>query len=217
MESLTNTALLIWQVGEVIKEQWTLEDDDILLGRDETCQIGLSSRWISRIHAHLRRDGNHYILEDANSKNGLYVNGQRIYKPHTLMDGDKIQLAPGLDLIFVDSGATAPLPGREPELLRLDQDERLVYVNGQMLSPPLSTQQYQILALLYEQPGKVYSRYEVIKAAWPEDHAEGVSDDAVDAMVRRLRQRLTKFDSDNNLIVTVRGYGFKLNLNPFGE
>ncbi len=210
-ENLGNTALLIWQEGDIIKEQWTLEADEIMLGRDQSCHISLPSRWISRVHARLRRQGNQYVLEDANSKNGIYVNGQRIYKPHVLIDGDKLQLAPGLDLIFVDNEATAPLPGRMVDQLRLDHDERQVYINGQLLSPPLSTQQYQILSLLVEQPGKVYSRYEVIEAAWPDDNVEGVSDDAVDAMVRRLRQRLAELD-DHEYIITVRGYGFKLNL-----
>jgi len=210
-KTFVSTALLIWQEGEIIKEQWGLEDDEILLGRDETCQIRLSSRWISRVHGRLRRQGNQYLLEDANSKNGIYVNGQRLYKPHPLVDGDKLQLAPGLDLIFVDREATAPLPGRTADQLRLKHDERQVYLNGQLLSPPLSSQQYQILSLLAEQPGKVYSRYEIIEVAWPDDHMEGVSDDAVDAMIRRLRQRLAELDP-HEYIVTVRGYGFKLNL-----
>jgi len=210
-ENLGNTALLIWQEGDIIKEQWTLEADEITLGRDQSCHISLPSRWISRVHARLRRQGNQYILEDANSKNGIYINGQRIYKPHVLIDGDKLQLAPGLDLIFVDNEATAPLPDRMVDQLRLDHDERQVYISGQLLSPPLSTQQYHILSLLAEQPGKVYSRYEIIETAWPDDNVEGVSDDAVDAMIRRLRQRLAELD-DHEYIITVRGYGFKLNL-----
>ena len=212
VDDILNTALLIWQEGDTIKEQWSLEGEEILLGRDESCQIQLNSRWISRVHARVYRKVNQYILEDANSKNGLYVNGQRIYKPFTLADGDKLQLAPGLDLLFVDNEATAPLPGRGVERLRLDHDERQVYINGQQLSPALSNQQYRILTLLSEQLGKVYSREEVIKAAWPEDDSAGVSDDAVDAMIRRLRQRLNKIEPTHDFIVTVRGYGFKLSV-----
>jgi DNA-binding response OmpR family regulator len=212
MANFTNTALLIWQDGDLIKEQWALEEEEILIGRDASCQINLPSRWISRVHARLRREGNHFVAEDTGSKNGLYINGQRIYKSHILTDGDKLQLAPGLDLIFVDSEATAPLPGHTVEPLRLDRFERQVYIKGQLLSPPLSTQQYQVLATLFEHPGKVYSRYEIINAAWPSDNPDGVSDDAVDAMIRRLRQRLAEIDPDHDYIVTVRGYGFKLNL-----
>jgi DNA-binding response OmpR family regulator len=182
------------------------------LGRDSTCQVSLPSRWISRVHARLRREGNHYLVEDAKSKNGIFVNGQRIYKPQVLSDGDTLQLAPGLDLVFVDSESTAPLPGTVVDPLYIDKEERQIYIKGQILSPPLSHQQYEILMLLTETPGKVYSRYEVIQAAWPDDHADGVSDDAVDAMIRRLRQRLAVVDAEHEYIITVRGYGFKLNM-----
>jgi DNA-binding response OmpR family regulator len=207
-----NTAMLIWQEGDIIKSQWTLEADEILLGRDSTCQVSLPSRWISRVHARLRREGNHYLVEDAKSKNGIFVNGQRIYKPQVLSDGDTLQLAPGLDLVFVDSESTAPLPGTVVDPLYIDKEERQIYIKGQILSPPPSHQQYEILILLAETPGKVYSRYEVIQAAWPDDHADGVSDDAVDAMIRRLRQRLAVVDAEHEYIITVRGYGFKLNM-----
>ena len=209
---VSNRPLLIWQEDNLISDQWSLEEDEIFLGRDSSCQIKLPSRWISRVHARICRKANQYVLEDANSKNGIYVNGQRISKPHVLSDGDKLQLAPGLDLIFVDSDSTAPLPGRTKEYLRLDLDERQVYINNKMISPPLSVQQFQILALLNEQPGKVYSRQELIEAAWPDDHSAGVSDDAVDAMIRRLRQRLNNVEPEHNYIITVRGYGFKLSL-----
>lgn len=211
-ESFTNTELLIWQEGDLIKEQWVLSDNEILIGRDEQCQIKLPSRWISRVHVRLTRKGDRFEVEDAGSKNGLYINGERVYKSQVLEDGDKLQLAPGLDLIFVDSESTAPLPGRSLEPLVLDYDERQVYVRGQLISPALSMQQFQVLATLMENPGKVYSRQEVVNAAWPGDNPDGVSDDAVDAMIRRLRQRLTALAPGHEFIVTVRGYGFKLAL-----
>ncbi len=207
-----NSALLIWQDGDLIKDQWVLNGEEILIGRDSACQVQLPSRWISRVHVRLKHDGNRYTAEDAGSKNGLYINGQRAYKAQLLSDGDKLQLAPGLDLIFVDSEATAPLPGRAVAPLYLDHIERQTYIRGQLLTPPLSAQQYQVLATLAEHPGKVYSRYEVINAAWPHDNPDGVSDDAVDAMIRRLRARLAKLDPDYEYIITVRGYGFKLNV-----
>ena len=207
-----SSALLIWQDGDLIKGQWILEDEEILIGRDSSCQVQLPSRWISRVHVRLQREGNRYTAEDTGSKNGLYINGQRAYKAQVLTDGDNLQLAPGLDLIFVDSEATAPLPGRSAAPLYLDHDERQVYIHGQIISPPLSAQQYQVLTTLAEQPGKVYSRYEIIQAAWPQDNPDGVSDDAVDAMIRRLRTRLAKIDPTREYIITVRGYGFKLSL-----
>jgi DNA-binding response OmpR family regulator len=115
-----------------------------------------------------------------------------------------------VELIFVDSEATAPLPGRVEQGLSLDRLERQVMVNGRELVPPLSTAQYDFLALLAEGPGRVYSRQEIISAVWPDADPEGVSDDAVDALVRRLRHRLAELDPEHEYIVTVRGYGFRL-------
>ena len=76
----------------------------------------------------------------------------------------------------------------------------------------LSMAQYDFLALLAEEPGRVYSRQEIIAAVWPDAEPEGVSDDAIDALVRRLRHRLAELDPDYEYIVTVRGYGFRLDL-----
>jgi DNA-binding response OmpR family regulator len=213
MEHLqTEKALLIWRESDLIKDQWILQDteDDIVIGRSSDCTINIPVRWISRKHAVLRYDNRQFVLEDAGSKNGVFVNGQRVVKPRPLTDGDIIQLAPGLELIYVDSEATAPLPGQRGMGLYVDQEERQVYVHGQLLSPPLSNQQYELVLLLSQQPGKVFSRAEVIEAAWPGEAAEGVTDDAIDALVRRLRQRLAEVDPEHNFIVTVRGYGFRL-------
>jgi DNA-binding response OmpR family regulator len=148
---------------------------------------------------------------DLDSKNGTFVNGQRINEPVVLIDGDEIQLTPLITLTFVDHGSTAPLPGSVPApALELDMEARLAYVRGEPLVPPLSQAQFTFLALLSTRPGRVYSRDEVVAAVWPEDEADGVSDEAIDALVRRIRLRLRELDPDHEYIVTIRGYGFKL-------
>jgi predicted component of type VI protein secretion system len=205
-------ALLVWQDGEFIKDQWVLDRTPVMIGRAPDCDVQLDLRWVSRTHARIRLEGKHYVLEDVGSKNGVFVNGQRVIVPQPLEDGDRIQIAPGLDLIFVDSEATAPLPDRVAPNLSLDRAERRVMVRGQELVPPLSTAQHDFLALLAEEPGRVYSRGEVIAAVWPDADPEGVSDDAIDALVRRLRHRLAEADPDHEYVVTVRGYGFRLDL-----
>jgi DNA-binding response OmpR family regulator len=216
VESLqTEQALLIWKEGDIIKDQWILDDTrpEIAIGRSSDCIVSIPVRWISRTHALLRRAKGQFVLEDAGSKNGVFINGKRVTKPHPLSDGDVIQLAPGLELIYVDSEATAPLPGRLGPGLQIDEFERQVYVHRQLISPPLSNQQFQFLAKLADQPGKVFSRAEVIAATWPGEDAEGVTDDAIDALVRRLRQRLAEVEPEHNFIVTVRGFGFRLDRN----
>ena len=95
-------------------------------------------------------------------------------------------------------------------LLRIDSAAKRVWVTGKELDPPLSLAQYRLLELLHERRGQVVSREEVVSAVWAEDEAEGVSEQAIDALARRLRERIAEFDSDHQYVITVRGHGFRL-------
>jgi DNA-binding winged helix-turn-helix (wHTH) protein len=60
------------------------------------------------------------------------------------------------------------------------------------------------------QQGKVIARNELIGIVWKDDLTEGVSDQALDALIRRLRTRLAQIDPEKDYIVTVRGHGLRL-------
>jgi DNA-binding response OmpR family regulator len=196
---------------EEIKGRWPLDQPVTEIGRWDDNDVVIDDRWVSRYHAQVRREGDEYVVQDLGSKNGTFVNGRRIAAPLSLSDGDEIQVTPLVKLTFVDYGSTAPLPvDLQAPGLELDLGTRQVYVRGRLLSPALSPAQFVFLSLLAKEPGRVYSRDEVIATVWPEDQSEGVSDEAIDALVRRIRLRLRKLDPGHDYIVTVRGYGFKL-------
>jgi DNA-binding response OmpR family regulator len=211
MSEQREAALLIWMEDEEIKGRWPLGEPVTEIGRWEDNDVVIDDRWVSRYHAQVRREGQQYIVQDLGSKNGTFVNGRRIAAPAVLSDGDQIQVTPLVQLTFVDYGSTAPLAveGPSPDLA-LDLEKRQIYVRGRLLTPSLSPAQFAFLSLLAEQPGRVYSRDQVIATVWPEDQSEGISDEAIDALVRRIRLRLRKLDPDHDYIVTVRGYGFKM-------
>jgi DNA-binding response OmpR family regulator len=204
-------ALLLWIEGEEIKGRWTLDQPVTSIGRWADNDLVVDDRWVSRYHAQVRREGEQCIIEDLDSKNGTFVNGRRITEATVLADGDEVYVTPVVRLTFVDYGSTAPLPAEaQASDLKLDLEARQVRVLGRLLTPPLSHAQFMFLALLAEQPGRVYSRDEVIAVVWADDQAEGVSDEAIDALVRRIRLRLRELDPDHDYVTTVRGYGFKL-------
>ena len=87
-----------------------------------------------------------------------------------------------------------------------------MWVLEREIDPALSAAQFHLLELLYERQGKVVSRQELIEAVWEGDEAIGVSEQALDALVRRLRDRLAAFDPTHNYIVTVRGHGVRLEI-----
>lgn len=203
-------ALLVLQEGMDEPRRWPVRDDLTRLGRWPDNDIVLPDRLVSRHHAQIRKVGNQYLLEDLESTNGTFVNGERITGPHILQDGDTLQIAPRFQLGFVDSGATAPIPGyRIDEGLRVDELERQVYVGGQPLDPPLSVAQYALLRLLMRNEGRVIAREDIVVEVWPEDDSDGVTDQAIDALIRRLRERLAAADPEHQYIVTVRGHGFR--------
>jgi DNA-binding response OmpR family regulator len=94
--------------------------------------------------------------------------------------------------------------------LRLESAARRVWVGAREIDPPLSAPQFRFLELLYNHPGQVCSREAVIQVVWPEVQSAGVSEQALDALVRRTRDRLAEADPDHTYIITVRGHGFRL-------
>jgi len=97
-----------------------------------------------------------------------------------------------------------------PPRLRVEVDTRRVFVNGHEARPPLSNEQFRLLSYLYERRGKVVPRDELVVRVWPDAHAEGVSEEALDALVRRVRERIVQAGGDRAYIVTLRGQGFRL-------
>jgi DNA-binding response OmpR family regulator len=209
--------LLMVQDGPSAGHELRLDREVMTLGRGEECDFVVPDRQISRVHMHVRREATGYFLEDLGSKNGTFVNGRQVEPgaPVLLQDGDEIQLALAVRMVFVGAEATLPLSGREELVppssgLRLDKAQRRVWIDGRELQPPLSLAQYRLLELLCDASGRVVSREEVVAAVWPEAVEEGVSEQAIDALVRRLRDRLAELGQDHEYIVTVRGHGFRL-------
>lgn len=210
--------VLISQTGELQGQRWILNQDEIVIGRAPDCDIVVPDRQVSREHAILRRGANGFVIQDMGSKNGTHVNGVRIEDQQQLRDGDVIMIALALKLTFVGTESTVPLSMEDAAemglgRLRMDPEAHRVWVSGAEVEPPLSPAQYRLLNLLYRNPGKVVSRSEVVTSVWPESQEEGISEQAIDALVRRLRDRLNEVDPNYAYIVTVRGHGFRLD-NP---
>jgi DNA-binding response OmpR family regulator len=92
----------------------------------------------------------------------------------------------------------------------LDKAQRRVWIGDRELEPPLSLAQYRLLELLVDAGGRVVSREQVVAAVWPDALEEGVSEQAIDALVRRLRDRLAELDKEHEYVATIRGHGFRL-------
>lgn len=206
--------LLVAQDGPLKGQRWQL-DHTIVLGREPSCDVVIADRQISRYHARLTPTPEGVIFEDLGSKNGTHHNGTSLTAPVVLQDGDLLSIAMAQQFIFLISDATTPLVEGSPAAGRLMMDlkSRRVWVNHQQLVPPLSAQQFKLLWMLYKNNGEVVSRPDLVGEVWGGENAAGVSDQALDALIRRLRDRLAALDPTHQYIDTVRGHGIRLD-NP---
>jgi pSer/pThr/pTyr-binding forkhead associated (FHA) protein len=68
------------------------------IGRNERCNCVIGDSTVSRIHAHLSWEDDHWLIRDMGSLNGTYVNGWRVGEA-PLADGDHVRLG-GVELRF---------------------------------------------------------------------------------------------------------------------
>lgn len=205
---------LICISGSNAGTEYELVDEVSIIGRAADATIVLDDQFASRHHAEIRRIDNAYQIHDLSSKNGILVNGRRLASGSTnwLDDGNEIQLA-STRFRFRDPSATMTAPslmavGELP--LRVDESTRQVFVDGNVLEPPLSVKQFDLLWFLYQNAERVVSKDEIAQAVWPELEGD-VYDANIDRMVSRLRSRIEPDnENDPRFVITVRGYGYKL-------
>ncbi|MCI0530711.1 MAG: response regulator [candidate division Zixibacteria bacterium] len=92
--------------------------------------------------------------------------------------------------------------------LTIDNQQHLVYRNQK--KSYLTPTQFKILNVLLSHPGRVFSRNEILDRIWGQDIA--VVDRAIDVQVKRLRDKLKLDLGVERLIRTVRGAGYKFDL-----
>ncbi len=123
----------------------------------------------------------------------LYRRRSRSTAAHAAMPA----LAPATGVLIDDEPAATPAATMLVDpLVRVDAETRRVYVKGVEAKPALSNEQFRLLSFLFP----------------PDDHADGVSEEALDALVRRVRERLVQSGGERSYIVTLRGHGFRLDI-----
>jgi hypothetical protein len=98
--------LLIGAAQVILKEAWVkveagfrpgreliVSKGEIVIGRAESCDVGLfGDNAVERTHARILRRDDRYLLVDADTLDGTYLNGLRITEPTPLRSGDEIRV-----------------------------------------------------------------------------------------------------------------------------
>jgi len=88
----------------------------------------------------------------------------------------------------------------------IDLARHLVTVRNEPVN--LTRSEFQVLRLLADRPGQVFSRLEIMEELWQSEFSGDVR--ACDVHISNLRQKIERDPQDPELVLTVRGIGYKL-------
>lgn len=130
--------------GPLNQQSWTIENE-LVLGRDPRCDVVIPNRQISRRHARVFRQGEGIWVEDLGSKNGTFINGERVEPGHPvqLQEGDTLVLALAQRFVLRAAPETQTLP-LPPEEWQGEEAQEIAE-----LQPPAETQPAQEPALTF--------------------------------------------------------------------
>lgn len=102
-------------------------------------------------------------------------------------------------------------PAHEQEALTLgtvEVDPATALVRKDGVELPLSALEYRLLLMFAQSKGRIVTRDAVRDALW-DSGGEYVSDNAITVYIKRLREKIEDDPTNPQLIVTVRGLGYK--------
>jgi len=114
-------------------------------------------------------------------------------KPRVLVSRVKALLRRGVP-------AVADVPKRDMSGIVIDKERYVVYKDGVELSLP--KKEFELLALLASQPGRVFTRENILSSVWGNDVIVG--DRTIDVHIRKLREKL-----GDDFFKTIKGVGYK--------
>lgn len=111
-EAEKKPAALLVVGGDLNGSIFDLRDEKVICGRSPEVAISLDFNGISRQHFTLTANEDNFLIEDAGSRNGTFLNNKKIESPTLLQKGDIIKLG---------SIALKYLPKGDPERLTYDK------------------------------------------------------------------------------------------------
>jgi pSer/pThr/pTyr-binding forkhead associated (FHA) protein len=94
-------AMIVIARGPQKGSRFLITSNGVAIGRSAESAIFLDDVTVSRSHAMIVKDGKNFVLKDAGSLNGSYINNISVSE-HTLVSGDEFQIGK-FHLLFIGS------------------------------------------------------------------------------------------------------------------
>ena len=181
---------------------------EIVIGRSpDDAQLVLDDDQVSRRHALVACNGTDFVLSDLGSRNGTYLNSEKMAAPCVLKHGDviglrKLNRAFRFDVVKI----TKPWIG----VLTRDEGTGIFRVGQSEVR--LSTLERQLLNLLFDNDGQFVSRKNIARAVYDEALYDPDRDkQRIEKLMSRLREKLEDMDEEKRWIESDHEYGYKMN------
>jgi len=133
-----------------------------------------------------------YLLED-----GIFSSAFRDY-----LLNQKPDVVPGTPV----TGAKAT----QHTGLWIDRRSGEVWMEGELVAPPLTDLMYRLLVYLYEQAGCICDKYDIVEQVWGATYIKTVDDHRIAKLISRLRQRIEANPRQPRYLRTIHGRGYRL-------
>ncbi|TWT87557.1 Phosphoserine phosphatase RsbP [Pseudobythopirellula maris] len=129
--------------GAEPNRRYTIDAEQSVIGRSSECEVALDVAAVSRRHATILHQEGRFFAEDLGSRNGTFVNGQKIIGRTPLRSGDKL-LVCDQEFVFEDEATPAGAASTEPssgadDNLRRNPQESSLYGAGTVPKEPASS------------------------------------------------------------------------------
>jgi pSer/pThr/pTyr-binding forkhead associated (FHA) protein len=119
---------ILYQISEdgSQAERWELSEEPVVVGRSGQAKVSIEDDGLSRRHFLIVREGGNYVIRDLNSRNGTWVDGNRIFAER-LHHNDRI-MAGRTRFLFANPLALGSPRGSEAtgphgtQLVRMERD-----------------------------------------------------------------------------------------------
>lgn len=100
--------------------------------------------------------------------------------------------------------------GRVIEKITVSENGKEIYRGESKISDQFTNSEFFLLKLFLENKENIVERSDIIDAIWKNSKStEGVTDQAIDQLIFRLRKKIEKEPNNPSHIITIKGRGFK--------
>jgi len=125
---MNRVPLLVGTKGPLKGQRYAVNENGLVLGRDDACDVIIPDVGISRQHARVLLHNSAVWVQDEGSRNGVFVNGKRVVRHR--------QLSPGSELLVGDHAFTLELAPAFPDDPSTVQTPRAAEVPAPVASRP---------------------------------------------------------------------------------